>query len=241
MICAMSLPSPCSTFLQGNLSFLWKVSLRQLTDLLTAGLAAQARPLHESDTQRRLRESADVDARVTTVYNIGDVQHELEKVRFHYIFSCWKISSSPRDLTNCNLWQGRAKELGQQSADHANNSSRQAPSSAQAGDLLVVLEIESSQICQTGYAEEPEIHYKIDQEKALAPCRVIKHVFQRTARDSPDVRFLALEVRHFPLQAANRQVKAINSPGHASPLTQWLSRKSTAAATEDCQPSSMQF
>ena len=60
--------------------------------------------------------------------------------------------------------------------------------------MLVVLEVESPTLCQTGFDEEPEIQYKTDQEAALAPCRVIKHVFQRTARDSPDVKFLAMEV-----------------------------------------------
>ena len=60
--------------------------------------------------------------------------------------------------------------------------------------MLVVLEAESTTVCQTGFEEEAEIHYKVDQEAALAPCQVIKHVFQRTARDSPDVKFLALEV-----------------------------------------------
>jgi hypothetical protein len=64
----------------------------------------------------------------------------------------------------------------------------------EAGNMLVVLEVESNNICQTGYEEEAEIHYKVDQEAALAPCRVIKHVFERTARDSPDVKFLALEI-----------------------------------------------
>ena len=58
----------------------------------------------------------------------------------------------------------------------------------------MVLEAESSKICQTGFEEEAEIQYKVDQEAALAPCRVIKHVFERTARDSPDVKFLSLEV-----------------------------------------------
>ena len=61
--------------------------------------------------------------------------------------------------------------------------------------MLVVLEAESTSVCQTGFEEEAEIHYKVDQEAALAPCQVIKHVFQRTARDSPDIKFLALEVR----------------------------------------------
>jgi len=64
--------------------------------------------------------------------------------------------------------------------------------------MLVVVEVESNSICQTGYEEEAEIHYKVDREAALAPCRGIKHVFERTARDSPDVKFLALEVTPSP-------------------------------------------
>lgn len=64
----------------------------------------------------------------------------------------------------------------------------------EAGNMLVVVEVESNSICQTGYEEEAEIHYKVDREAALAPCRGIKHVFERTARDSPDVKFLALEI-----------------------------------------------
>lgn len=59
----------------------------------------------------------------------------------------------------------------------------------------MVLEVESQHLCQTGFDEEPEVHYKADQEAVLAPCRSIKHVFARTARDSPDVLFLALDVR----------------------------------------------
>lgn len=57
-----------------------------------------------------------------------------------------------------------------------------------------MLEVEASDVCQTGFDEEPEVHYKADQEAVLAPCKGIKHVLQRTARDSPDVRFLAMEV-----------------------------------------------
>jgi hypothetical protein len=65
---------------------------------------------------------------------------------------------------------------------------------AQAGDSLVVLEAESQELCQTGFDEEPELQWKDDREAALRPCAEIKHVFARTARDSPEVRFLALEV-----------------------------------------------
>ena len=66
---------------------------------------------------------------------------------------------------------------------------------AQAGKKLVVLEVESVDVCQTGFEEEAEIHYKVDQKKALEPCGQIKHIFQRTARDCPDIEFLAIEVR----------------------------------------------
>lgn len=62
-----------------------------------------------------------------------------------------------------------------------------------AGEQLVVLEVESHEVCETGIGEEAELNWKDDKEKALEPCREIKHVFARTARDSPDVHFLALE------------------------------------------------
>ena len=55
--------------------------------------------------------------------------------------------------------------------------------------------MESSEVCQTGLAEEAELYWKDEQEAALAPCLKLKHVLQRTARDSPDVRFVTLEVR----------------------------------------------
>ena len=42
--------------------------------------------------------------------------------------------------------------------------------------------------------EEVEHHWKEDKEAALNPCKKLKHVLQRTARDSPDVRFVTLEV-----------------------------------------------
>ena len=51
------------------------------------------------------------------------------------------------------------------------------------------------EVCQTGFEEEAELLWKEDQVAALAPCGEIKHVFARTARDCPEVTFLALEVR----------------------------------------------
>lgn len=63
-----------------------------------------------------------------------------------------------------------------------------------AGDALVVVEIRSEEICQTGFDEEPELHWKDDRKAALEPCRQLKHSFQRIARDCPDVKFLCVEV-----------------------------------------------
>ena len=64
---------------------------------------------------------------------------------------------------------------------------------AKAGDNLMVVEVHSEEVCQTGFDEEVELQWKLDQDKALEPCRNLKHTFQRTARDCPDVVFLAAE------------------------------------------------
>eukprot|EP00882_Tetradesmus_deserticola_P001349 GHRQ01001460.1.p1 GENE.GHRQ01001460.1~~GHRQ01001460.1.p1 ORF type:complete len:332 (+),score=120.08 GHRQ01001460.1:133-1128(+) len=63
---------------------------------------------------------------------------------------------------------------------------------AAAGDKLVVLEVESERLCQTGLDEEPELQWKADQAAALAPCQGIKHTFARIARECPDVKFFSL-------------------------------------------------
>ena len=65
----------------------------------------------------------------------------------------------------------------------------------QAGKKLVVLEVDSLQVCQTGLTEEAELHWKEDKQASLAPCQELKHLLQRTARDCPDVQFLHLDVR----------------------------------------------
>jgi len=65
---------------------------------------------------------------------------------------------------------------------------------AAAGGKLVVLEAQSEQVCMTGLDEEPELHWKADQAAALQPCVHLKHTFQRTARECPDVVFLSLQV-----------------------------------------------
>ena len=64
----------------------------------------------------------------------------------------------------------------------------------QAEHKLVVLEIESSSTCDTGLSEEAEVHWEEDKKAKLARCSNLKHTFQRTARDCPDVKYLMLEV-----------------------------------------------
>eukprot|EP00884_Botryococcus_braunii_P011284 jgi/Botrbrau1/20156/Bobra.0173s0057.1 len=64
---------------------------------------------------------------------------------------------------------------------------------AQAGHKLVVLEVESTTQCDSGLSEEAELQWKEDREAAMDRCKNVKHVFQRVARDSPDVIFLQLE------------------------------------------------
>lgn len=64
----------------------------------------------------------------------------------------------------------------------------------QAEHKLVVLEIESSKTCDSGLSEEAEVHWEEDKKLKLARCSNLKHTFQRTARDCPDVKFLMLEV-----------------------------------------------
>lgn len=60
----------------------------------------------------------------------------------------------------------------------------------EAGDKLVVLEMQSDYVCQTGFDEEPEIHWKDEEGLQMSHCRQVKHVFVRTARACPDVVFL---------------------------------------------------
>jgi thiol-disulfide isomerase/thioredoxin len=64
---------------------------------------------------------------------------------------------------------------------------------SKAADRLIVLEIHSEKVCQTGDEDEAELQWKEDQEAALEPCKDLKHTFQRIARDCPDVVFLAAD------------------------------------------------
>jgi hypothetical protein len=61
----------------------------------------------------------------------------------------------------------------------------------------VVLEIHSSDVCDSGLCEEAEAVWK-EEAKALEAeakqrCLDVKHAFARTARDCPDVEFLSLD------------------------------------------------
>ena len=56
---------------------------------------------------------------------------------------------------------------------------------------------ESSTVCDTGLAEEAELHWRDDRQAAMARCTEVKHVFARTARDCPEVKFLAVEVMSY--------------------------------------------
>lgn len=62
----------------------------------------------------------------------------------------------------------------------------------------MVLEASSIETCESGIAETPEIQWKYEkfaEEKALKQeCDVVKHKFQRTARECPDVKFVAIDV-----------------------------------------------
>ncbi|KAK9916781.1 hypothetical protein WJX75_006936 [Coccomyxa subellipsoidea] len=71
-----------------------------------------------------------------------------------------------------------------------------------AGHELVVLEVESHQMCQSGLGPEAELHWEEDKKASLSRCANLKHVFARTARDCPDVTFLTLEVDTDEGQAA---------------------------------------
>jgi len=63
-----------------------------------------------------------------------------------------------------------------------------------AGDRLVVLEVEAEGVCQTGLEEEADVNWELDKKAALVPCARIKPTLQRTARECPDVVFLSLSV-----------------------------------------------
>ena len=94
----------------------------------------------------------------------------------------------------CPVTQGAPGRQPVQACARTSRASNLSPGALQAGTGLVVLEAESQEVCQTGFEEEAELQWKEDKDAALAPCGEIKHVFARTARDCPEVTFLALEV-----------------------------------------------
>ena len=69
----------------------------------------------------------------------------------------------------------------------------------QSTESLVVVEVSSEEVCDTGEMEEVELHWKQDQRNQDREmeeiCSQIKHVFQRTARECKDVKFVAIDVR----------------------------------------------
>ena len=64
--------------------------------LCLAGIL-RARPLQETDTERRLRESQVVDEKITPIYNIEDFRRESKEVRSTH-FCKNKCSNFPSEL-----------------------------------------------------------------------------------------------------------------------------------------------
>lgn len=131
---------------------------------------SRALPREETSEQaleRRVRESQEVEERVREIYTKADFTKELQQVGTvsAAFMASWGFSHTERLF------------------------------GVQASGNLVVLEVESSSVCQTGLPE-PELHWKDDKKAALAPCAKIKHSFQRVARNCPEVQFLHLEVDH---------------------------------------------
>ncbi len=65
---------------------------------------AHARPLQETDVERRLRESQVVDERITVIYNIEDFRREMKEVRHngHPVFLAHLAHLAPQMvLTKC--------------------------------------------------------------------------------------------------------------------------------------------
>ncbi len=152
-----------------------------------AGAAVTAREHENAEEalQRRLKESARVEERVTQIYTAQDFDRELQEVcvslTVHDV-----VPSLAAAIAYLHVSKGTL-------ACVASATQQRQVSCMQAGEQLIVLEVESTEVCQTGF-DEVEHHWKEDKEEALIPCRKLKHVLQRTARDSPDVRFVTLEV-----------------------------------------------
>ncbi|KAK9868298.1 hypothetical protein WJX84_009404 [Apatococcus fuscideae] len=100
----------------------------------------------------------------------------------------------PREETSEQAFERRVRESQQveERVREIYNKADFTKELQQASGNLVVLEVESSNVCQTGL-DEPELQWKDDKKAALAPCAKIKHSFQRVARNCPEVQFLHLE------------------------------------------------
>eukprot|EP00238_Polyblepharides_amylifera_P010648 CAMPEP_0196579462 /NCGR_PEP_ID=MMETSP1081-20130531/22013_1 /TAXON_ID=36882 /ORGANISM="Pyramimonas amylifera, Strain CCMP720" /LENGTH=286 /DNA_ID=CAMNT_0041899065 /DNA_START=339 /DNA_END=1199 /DNA_ORIENTATION=- len=62
-----------------------------------------------------------------------------------------------------------------------------------AGNDLLVLEVESNEVCESGIEEVPDKYWKDGKPDIdLQPCVNLKHTLQRCAWDCPDVKFLNL-------------------------------------------------
>ena len=151
-----------------------------------AGAAVTAREHENAEEalQRRLKESARVEERVIQIYTAQDFDRELQEV-------C--VSLTVHDVVPSLAAAIAYLHVSKGTLACVASATQQRQSCMQAGDQLIVLEVESTEVCQTGF-DEVEHHWKEDKEEALIPCRKLKHVLQRTARDSPDVRFVTLEV-----------------------------------------------
>jgi len=116
----------------------------------------------------------------------------------------------PRIRTKCASMANGRDETPEQALERRLRESRQAEDRTtyvssvaewqqeltQAGKKLVVLEVESETVCDTGIPEHDNVEYQYNAEaramhaERMARCRQIKHSFQRIARDCEDTTFL---------------------------------------------------
>ena len=118
----------------------------------------------EEAIKRRLRESQRVEERVVPVLDRTEFDKQVLDVMSH-------------------------------SSVHNSTEIRAGP---QSKESLVVVEVSSEEVCQTGLEEEAEVHWQQDQKQVQKEleemCSQIKHVFQRTARECTDVKFVLIDV-----------------------------------------------
>ena len=80
----------------------------------------------------------------------------------------------------------------------------------------MVLEGQSSSICDSGLCEEAEAVWKEEaralEAEAKQRCLDVKHAFARTARDCPDVAFLSLDADGGPGERAARELGVLVLP-----------------------------